>query len=111
VTRIERFIRKTSPDELPQLWKVVRGDMLLVGPRPERPYFVDQFQQEVPNYQDRHRVQVRPDGTGAVTGMRGDTSIDERAWFDNQHIDNWSMGRDLVILARTAGAVIKRARN
>jgi exopolysaccharide biosynthesis polyprenyl glycosylphosphotransferase len=110
VTRIGRFIRKTSLDELPQLWNVVRGDMSLVGPRPERPHFVEQFRHQVPNYQDRHRVPVGLTGLAQVNGLRGDTRIDERAWFDNHYIDNWSMGRDLVILVRTAGAVIKRAR-
>jgi exopolysaccharide biosynthesis polyprenyl glycosylphosphotransferase len=111
VTPIGDFIRKTSLDELPQLWNVIRGDMSLVGPRPERPYFVEQFQAEVPHYQDRHRVPVGLTGLAQVNGLRGDTSIDERAWFDNHYIDNWSMSHDLVILARTAGAVIKQARN
>jgi lipopolysaccharide/colanic/teichoic acid biosynthesis glycosyltransferase len=111
VTSIGSIMRKTSLDELPQLWNVVRGDMSLVGPRPERPFFVEQFKQEVPHYQDRHRVPVGLTGLAQVNGLRGDTSIDERAWFDNHYIDNWSMGHDLVILARTAGAVIKQARN
>jgi exopolysaccharide biosynthesis polyprenyl glycosylphosphotransferase len=110
LTPIGHFIRKTSLDELPQLWNVVKGDMSLVGPRPERPYFVEQFQAEVPHYQDRHRVPVGLTGLAQVNGLRGDTSIDERAWFDNHYIDNWSMGHDLVILARTAIAVIKQAR-
>jgi exopolysaccharide biosynthesis polyprenyl glycosylphosphotransferase len=111
VTKIGVFIRKTSLDELPQLWNVVRGDMSLVGPRPERPYFVEQFQEEIPHYQDRHRVPVGLTGLAQVNGLRGDTSIDERAWFDNHYIDNWSMGGDLVILARTAGAVMRQVRN
>jgi exopolysaccharide biosynthesis polyprenyl glycosylphosphotransferase len=111
VTPIGDFIRKTSLDELPQLWNVVKGDMSLVGPRPERPYFVEQFQAEVPHYRDRHRVPVGLTGLAQVNGLRGDTSIDERAWFDNHYIDNWSMTHDLVILARTAGAVIKQVRN
>ena len=111
VTSIGSIMRKTSLDELPQLWNVVWGDMSLVGPRPERPFFVEQFKQEVPHYQDRHRVPVGLTGLAQVNGLRGDTSIDERAWFDNHYIDNWSMGHDLVILARTAGAVIKQARN
>ena len=111
VTPIGEIMRKTSLDELPQLWNVVRGDMSLVGPRPERPYFVEQFQAEVPHYRDRHRVPVGLTGLAQVNGLRGDTSIDERAWFDNHYIDNWSMTHDLVILARTAGAVIKQVRN
>jgi exopolysaccharide biosynthesis polyprenyl glycosylphosphotransferase len=110
LTPIGEFIRKTSLDELPQLWNVLKGDMSLVGPRPERPYFVEQFQAEVPHYQDRHRVPVGLTGLAQVNGLRGDTSIDERAWFDNHYIDNWSMTHDLVILARTALAVLKQAR-
>jgi exopolysaccharide biosynthesis polyprenyl glycosylphosphotransferase len=110
VTSIGAFIRKTSLDELPQLWNVVRGDMSLVGPRPERPFFVEQFELEVPHYQDRHRVPAGLTGLAQVNGLRGDTSIDERAWFDNHYIDNWSMGGDLVILARTAGAVVRQIR-
>src|ERR1035441_4449712 len=110
VTPIGEFMRKTSLDELPQLWNVVKGDMSLVGPRPERPFFVEQFQHEVPHYQDRHRVPVGLTGLAQVNGLRGDTSIDERAWFDNHYIDNWSMRHDLVILARTAIAVIRQAR-
>jgi exopolysaccharide biosynthesis polyprenyl glycosylphosphotransferase len=111
VTALGSFMRKTSLDELPQLWNVVRGDMSLVGPRPERPFFVEQFNNEIPSYKDRHRVPVGLTGLAQVNGLRGDTSIDERAWFDNYYIDNWSMGRDLVILARTVGAVIKHARS
>jgi exopolysaccharide biosynthesis polyprenyl glycosylphosphotransferase len=111
VTPIGKLMRKTSLDELPQLWNVMRGDMSLVGPRPERPFFVEQFQQEVPHYKDRHRVQSGLTGLAQVNGLRGNTSIDERAWFDNHYIDNWSMSDDLVILARTAGAVIKQVRN
>jgi exopolysaccharide biosynthesis polyprenyl glycosylphosphotransferase len=110
LTPVGAFIRKTSLDELPQLWNVVKGDMSLVGPRPERPYFVEQFQAEVPHYQDRHRVPAGLTGLAQVNGLRGDTSIDERAWFDNHYIDNWSMTHDLVILARTAIAVVKQAR-
>jgi exopolysaccharide biosynthesis polyprenyl glycosylphosphotransferase len=111
VTSIGAVIRKTSLDELPQLWNVVRGDMSLVGPRPERPFFVEQFEGEIPHYQDRHRVPAGLTGLAQVNGLRGDTSIDERAWFDNHYIDNWSMGSDLKILARTAGAVVRQVRN
>ena len=110
VTKIGGIMRKTSLDELPQLWNVLRGDMSLVGPRPERPFFVDQFEQEVPRYADRHRVPVGLTGLAQVNGLRGDTSIEDRAWFDNHYIENWSVAGDLVILARTAGAVIKQVR-
>src|SRR5271169_1332994 len=110
VTKIGSIMRKTSLDELPQLWNVLRGDMSLVGPRPERPFFVEQFEQEVPRYGDRHRVPVGLTGLAQVNGLRGDTSIEDRAWFDNHYIENWSVAGDLVILARTAGAVIKQVR-
>jgi exopolysaccharide biosynthesis polyprenyl glycosylphosphotransferase len=110
VTKIGSIMRKTSLDELPQLWNVLRGDMSLVGPRPERPFFVEQFKQEVPRYGDRHRVPVGLTGLAQVSGLRGDTSIEDRAWFDNHYIENWSVSGDLIILARTAGAVIKQVR-
>jgi exopolysaccharide biosynthesis polyprenyl glycosylphosphotransferase len=111
VTKIGAFMRKTSLDELPQLWNVLRGDMSLVGPRPERPYFVERFEQEVPRYGDRHRVPVGLTGLAQVSGLRGDTSIEDRAWMDNHYIENWSVGGDLAILARTAGAMIKQVRD
>jgi exopolysaccharide biosynthesis polyprenyl glycosylphosphotransferase len=111
VTKVGALMRKTSLDELPQLWNVLRGDMSLVGPRPERPFFVQQFEQEVPRYADRHRVPVGLTGLAQVNGLRGDTSIEDRAWFDNHYIENWSVAGDLVILARTAGAVIKQVRD
>jgi exopolysaccharide biosynthesis polyprenyl glycosylphosphotransferase len=110
VTKIGSIMRKTSLDELPQLWNVLRGDMSLVGPRPERPFFVEQFEQEVPRYGDRHRVPVGLTGLAQVSGLRGNTSIEDRAWFDNHYIENWSVSGDLIILARTAGAVIKQVR-
>ncbi len=88
VTKIGRIMRKTSLDELPQLWNVLKGDMSLVGPRPERPFFVEQFEQEVPRYGDRHRVPVGLTGLSQVNGLRGDTSIADRAWFDNHYIEN-----------------------
>ena len=110
VTKLGSFIRKTSLDELPQLWNVLRGDMSLVGPRPERPHFVQRFSEEVPGYSDRHRVPVGLTGLSQVNGLRGDTSIEDRAWFDNQYIENWSAIADLAILARTAGAVVRQVR-
>jgi exopolysaccharide biosynthesis polyprenyl glycosylphosphotransferase len=110
VTKIGHFMRKTSLDELPQLWNVVRGDMSLVGPRPERPHFVQRFSEEVSGYEDRHRVPVGLTGLAQVHGLRGDTSIEDRAWLDNQYIENWSAVADLAILARTAGAMVRQAR-
>ncbi len=111
VTKIGHFMRKTSLDELPQLWNVVRGDMSLVGPRPERPHFVQRFSEEVSGYDDRHRVPVGLTGLAQVHGLRGDTSIEDRAWLDNHYIENWSAVSDLAILARTAGAMVRQARD
>jgi len=107
VTRIGRVLRVTGLDELPQLWNILKGDMSLVGPRPERPYFVEQFKVEVPRYDARHRVPVGLTGLAQVHGLRGDTPIDERARLDNQYIENWSLWHDFVILFQTAPAVIR----
>lgn len=101
VTKLGRFLRRTSLDELPQLINVLRGEMSLVGPRPERPYFVDQFRVAVPHYDDRHRVPAGITGWAQVHGLRGDTSIPDRALFDNFYVENWSLWRDIVILFRT----------
>jgi lipopolysaccharide/colanic/teichoic acid biosynthesis glycosyltransferase len=104
-----KVLRRTSFDELPQLWNVVRGDMSLVGPRPERPYFVDEFTRQYPYYTARHRVPVGLTGWAQIHGLRGDTSIGERARFDNFYIENWSLWGDVKILLRTFGQVIKAA--
>ncbi|MFN3599986.1 MAG: sugar transferase [Dietzia sp.] len=106
---IGHFIRKTSIDELPQLWNVVRGDMSLVGPRPERPHFVEQFARTVPSYGDRHRVTVGLTGWAAIHGLRGDTSIGDRALYDNFYIQNWSVWLDIKILLLTVKAVVAGA--
>ncbi|MGW6458597.1 sugar transferase [Streptomyces sp. NPDC055078] len=100
-------LRRTSLDELPQLWNVLRGDMSLVGPRPERPYFVDRFGLAHPGYRARHRMPVGITGLAQVNGLRGDTSIEERARFDNHYIDTWSPWGDLCILARTAASLFR----
>ncbi|MGD0378690.1 MAG: sugar transferase [Acidimicrobiales bacterium] len=107
VTKIGHILRVTGLDELPQLWNILKGDMSLVGPRPERPFFVEQFKVDVPRYDDRHRVPVGLTGLAQVHGLRGDTSIDERARLDNQYIENWSLWRDVVILFQTFTAVIR----
>jgi exopolysaccharide biosynthesis polyprenyl glycosylphosphotransferase len=106
VTRIGRFLRRTYLDELPQLLNVLRGEMSLVGPRPERPHFAQRFAQEVPRYDDRHRVPGGITGWAQVHGLRGDTPIPDRARFDNHYIENWSLWRDVVILARTITSVL-----
>ncbi|MFD9318191.1 exopolysaccharide biosynthesis polyprenyl glycosylphosphotransferase [Streptomyces sp. NPDC060053] len=102
-----RFLRQTSLDELLQLWNVLCGDMSLVGPRPERPYFVGQFSQTYPGYAARHRMHTGITGLAQVQGLRGDTSIEDRARFDNAYIDNWSLWQDICILLRTAAALVR----
>ena len=104
---VGRFIRRYSLDELPQLLNVLRGDMSLVGPRPERPEYVDKFVGLFPWYAHRHRVAVGMTGLAAVNGLRGDTSIEERCKFDNWYIDNWSFWLDAKILVRTLSAVVR----
>jgi len=108
-TRVGAFLRRMGIDELPQLLNVLKGEMSMVGPRPERPYFVDQFRVAVPGYDDRHRVPQGITGWAQIHGLRGDTSIQERAVFDNQYVENWSLWRDVVILCRTVGAVLRGA--
>jgi exopolysaccharide biosynthesis polyprenyl glycosylphosphotransferase len=105
---VGRFIRASSIDELPQLFNVLRGDMSIVGPRPERPYFVSRFADEHPGYHDRHRVPVGLTGFAAVNGLRGDTSIGERVEFDNLYIETWSLWLDVKIILRTFAAVFRR---
>ncbi|WP_318208926.1 sugar transferase [Streptomyces sp. SJL17-1] len=101
------FLRKTSLDELPQLWNVLRGDMSLVGPRPERPYFVAQFSKIHAGYAARHRMPVGLTGLAQVHGLRGDTSIEDRCRFDNHYIDHWSLWQDVCILLRTAAGLVR----
>jgi exopolysaccharide biosynthesis polyprenyl glycosylphosphotransferase len=96
-----RWLRATHLDELPQLFNVVRGEMSLVGPRPERPYFTSRFAEVVARYEDRHRVNAGMTGWAQVHGLIGDTSIHERVRFDNNYIEHWSLWLDLVILIRT----------
>ncbi|MFC8101202.1 exopolysaccharide biosynthesis polyprenyl glycosylphosphotransferase [Streptomyces sp. NPDC057363] len=102
-----RFLRRTSLDELLQLWNVFRGDMSLVGPRPERPYFVAQFSRTHPGYAARHRMPAGITGLAQINGLRGDTSIEDRARFDNAYIDDWSLWQDVCILLRTAVALVR----
>ncbi len=96
-----RFLRRSSLDELPQLWNIFRGDMSLVGPRPERPHFVEEFTVRYTRYEHRHRVPTGLTGWAQVNGLRGDTSIGERARFDNYYIENWSLWLDFKIILLT----------
>jgi lipopolysaccharide/colanic/teichoic acid biosynthesis glycosyltransferase len=104
-TRVGTFIRKTSIDELPQLINVLRGEMSIVGPRPERPEFVEKFEHEVYRYGDRHRCKAGITGWAQVHGLRGKTSISDRAEWDNHYIENFSLGLDLKIALMTLAAV------
>jgi exopolysaccharide biosynthesis polyprenyl glycosylphosphotransferase len=108
-TAIGRFIRAYSLDELPQLINVVKGEMSLIGPRPERPEFVQVFDEKVRGYSDRHRVKSGITGLAQTSGLRGQTSLTDRIELDNHYIHNWSMMMDLKILARTFGAVVRSA--
>lgn len=108
-TTIGRFIRAYSIDELPQLFNVLRGQMSLIGPRPERPEFVEVFDEEVRRYSDRHRVKSGITGLAQVSGYRGNTSLPERVELDNYYIQNWSMSLDFKIAIRTIAAVVTPA--
>ncbi len=108
ITWVGRILRRTSLDELPQLFNVLAGDMTIVGPRPERPYFVEQFSREFPHYSHRHRVRAGLTGMAQVNGLRGeDSSIDLRARYDNYYIENWSLWGDLKVIIRTVGEVVR----
>ena len=101
VTKVGRFIRKTSIDELPQLFNILRGDMSIVGPRPERPQFVEKFKEEIPRYMIKHQVRPGLTGWAQVNGYRGDTSIRRRIDYDLYYIENWTMGFDFKIMFLT----------
>lgn len=100
-TRVGEFIRKTSIDELPQFFNVLKGDMSVVGPRPERPYFVDQFKESIPKYMVKHQVKPGLTGWAQIHGCRGDTSINKRIEYDIEYVENWHMGLDLGIMIKT----------
>jgi Undecaprenyl-phosphate glucose phosphotransferase len=108
-TRAGRVLRRLSLDELPQLWNVVMGRMSLVGPRPERPVFVDQFRSSVPRYMLRHHVKAGLTGWAQVNGLRGDTPLDRRIEYDLFYIRNWSLGFDLKILLLTVTRLLRDA--
>jgi lipopolysaccharide/colanic/teichoic acid biosynthesis glycosyltransferase len=97
-TPIGRWLRRLDFDELPQFWNVLRGDMSIVGPRPERPYFVEQFKHRIPQYMLRHKVKAGITGWAQVNGWRGNTSLEKRIEYDLYYIENWSVGLDLKIM-------------
>ena len=101
VTSVGRFLRKTSLDEFPQLFNVLKGDMSLVGPRPERPQYVEKFREEIPRYMIKHQVRPGMTGWAQVNGYRGDTSIRKRIAHDLYYIENWTLGLDIKILFLT----------
>ena len=101
VTGIGRFLRRTSLDELPQLFNILKGDMSLVGPRPERPLFVEKFKEEIPRYMVKHQVRPGLTGWAQVNGYRGDTSIRKRIEYDIYYIENWTIGFDIKIIFMT----------
>jgi exopolysaccharide biosynthesis polyprenyl glycosylphosphotransferase len=101
------FLRRWCGDELPQLWNVVRGDMSLIGPRPERASYVKRFEQGLYRYGDRHRVKSGLTGWAQVNGLRGKTSLLDRTEWDNHYIENWSLGLDLKIVALTVRAIVR----
>ena len=101
VTPVGKFIRKTSIDELPQLFNVLKGNMSLVGPRPERPQFVEKFKEEIPRYMIKHQVRPGITGWAQVNGYRGDTSIYKRIEYDLYYIENWTLGLDMKIIILT----------
>lgn len=110
LTRVSRFLRRSSVDELPQLWNVLRGEMSLVGPRPERVGYVEQFENRLNRYQDRHRVKSGLTGWAQINGLRGKTSLRDRIEWDNHYIENWSPWLDMKILMLTVRAVVRHAR-
>jgi exopolysaccharide biosynthesis polyprenyl glycosylphosphotransferase len=98
VTAFGRFLRRSNIDELPQLWNVLRGDMSIVGPRPERPHFVAQFKHRIPQYMLRHKVKAGLTGWAQVNGWRGNTPVEKRIEYDLYYIENWSVRLDLKIM-------------
>lgn len=111
VTKVGRILRKTSLDELPQLFNILKGEMSLIGPRPERPQFVEQFKEEIPRYMVKHQVRPGLTGWAQVNGYRGDTSIYRRVEYDLYYIENWSIAFDMKIIFLTffVGFVNKNA--
>lgn len=107
-TKVGRILRKLSLDELPQLLNVLKGEMSLVGPRPERPIYVDKFKEDIPRYFMRHKVKSGITGWAQVNGLRGDTSLEERTKYDLFYVENWSLGFDIKIILMTMRSIFKQ---
>jgi lipopolysaccharide/colanic/teichoic acid biosynthesis glycosyltransferase len=101
ITRVGRLLRRFSLDEVPQIFNVLVGDMSLVGPRPERPHFVSQFEEEIPGYVQRHEVKPGITGWAQVNDLRQDTPIEQRAIYDSYYVENWNLAFDVKILVAT----------
>jgi exopolysaccharide biosynthesis polyprenyl glycosylphosphotransferase len=108
-TRLGEVMRRLSLDELPQLWNVLVGDMSLVGPRPERPVYVDQFRASIPRYMLRHHVRAGLTGWAQVNGLRGDTPLERRIEYDLYYVKNWSLALDVRIILMTFARVFRDA--
>jgi exopolysaccharide biosynthesis polyprenyl glycosylphosphotransferase len=106
VTRVGRFLRRFSIDELPQLLNVLKGEMSLIGPRPERAFFIEKFRDQIPRYLDRHRVKSGMTGWAQVNGLRGQAPIEERTKYDIYYIENWSLAFDMKIILKTLWIVL-----
>jgi len=111
ITKIGAILRQMSIDELPQLFNVLKGNMSLVGPRPERPVFVEEFRKYIPKYMLRHKIKTGMTGWAQIYGWRGDTSIKERIEYDLYYIEHWSIWLDLKILLLTVPAILRRKNN
>ena len=107
-TRVGTFIRKMSIDELPQFFNVLKREMSVVGPRPERPFFVEQFKKTIPKYMVKHQVRPGLTGLAQVNGYRGNTSIEKRIEYDIRYVENWSLILDIQIMLKT---IFKRDEN
>ena len=101
VTKVGKLLRRTSMDELPQLFNILKGDMSVVGPRPERPQFVEKFKEEIPRYMVKHQVRPGLTGWAQINGYRGDTSIKRRVEYDIFYIENWTLSFDIKIILLT----------
>ena len=106
-TPVGKWLRRSSLDELPQLWNVLKGEMSFVGPRPERPFFVEKFSHEIPRYPERHAVKAGLTGWAQIHGLRGNTSLTQRVEHDLYYIQHWSFALDLHIILRSFAVLLK----